>query len=166
MRGPLIIHVRMDINEYYRKLLAEGCSLGHAQWIYARHHLEGIDAPKDPDIAEAWFDRAWRNGFPGTASTQTFQLQRKWARFVDYTYARRPRLRALLKEAELKASEQVAHITFHPHNDAQSAWLKEKSGEIMESFRKFSFGRFVDTIVRIECPYNLPLSTQSGQEEI
>ena len=135
--------MRMDINEYYKNLLAEGCSLGHAQWIYARHHLEGIDAQKDPDIAEAWFDRAWGNVFPGTAKTQTFLLCRKWSRFVDFKYGRQPRLRAMLKEAELKASEQFASITLHPYNDAQVAWLKERTAEITASFQKFTYGRFL-----------------------
>ncbi len=140
----------MDINELFQKKLAEGCSLGHAQWIYARHHLAGEDAPKDLDIAEEWFGRAWRNHFPGTANTQRFLLQRKWPRFVNAEYASRPRLRDILLGADLSASEEAAHITLHARNDAQAAWLREQVGEIAESFRTYKDNPFSDISIAIQ----------------
>ena len=142
--------IHMDINELFQKKLAEGCSLGPAQWIYARHHLDGDGAPKDLDIAEEWFDLAWRNRFPGTANTQRFLLQRKWPRFVNSACDSQPRLRDILLGADLSASEEVAHITLHPHNDAQAAWLGKHVEEIADSFRAFGDNPFSDINITIQ----------------
>lgn len=139
----------MNIEEYYKQLLDEGCSLGRAQWIYANHYRKGIDTPINLDIAEAWFIRAWRNSFPGTASTQTFVLERKWYDFVRQSYTRQPRLKEILEKAKLSASEETAHITLETHNDAQKEWLKEQIDEIKEAFNKFTFKLFSDVIITL-----------------
>lgn len=140
----------MDINELFQKKLAEGCGLGHAQWIYARHHLDGDSAPKDLDVAEEWFGRAWQNHFPGTANTQRFLLQRKWHRFVNSECSSQPRLRDILLGADLSASEEIAHVTLHPHNDAQATWLRGHVEEIAESFRAFNDNPFSNINITIQ----------------
>jgi len=149
MRGPLIIHVRMDINEYYGKLLAEGCSLGHAQWIVGNRLLTGRGVDMDLDEAEKWFTMAWDNHFPGTANTEAFLLRRWWSAFIKASYSNAKRLQRILGEAELAASESDAYITLKVDNDAQAAWLKTKFDVIIESFRDYTSGRFLNISIKI-----------------
>lgn len=99
----------MNINEIYEKEKKER-GLGFAQWIVGRHYMNGIGVPQDNDSAEAWFLRAWKNGFPGTAYTQTFVLKAKWNSFLQRTYTEKPRLKAVLEGATLSSGDQMANI--------------------------------------------------------
>ena len=139
----------MDINEYYGKLLAEGCSLGHAQWIIGNRLMTGRGVDMNLDEAEKWLTLAWDHHFPGTANTERFLLKRWWHAFVRSTYSNTKRLRRILGEAGLSASERNAYITLKVHNDAQAAWIKAKADEITESFGNYTNGRFFEITVKI-----------------
>lgn len=137
------------INELFQNKRAEGCSLGHAQWIVGNRYLTGRGVDMNPDEAEKWFTLAWDHHFPGTAATERFLLKRWWNAYVKTSYSNAKRLQRILGEAELTASECNAYITLNVHNDAQATWLRSKVDEITESFRKFTRGRFLGIIVTI-----------------
>lgn len=137
------------INELFQNKRAEGCSLGHAQWIVGNRYLTGRGVEMDLDEAEKWFTLAWDHHFPGTAATERFLLKRWWNAFVKASYSNAKRLQRVLGEAELTASERDAYITLKAHNDAQAAWLMTKVNEITESFRNYTSGRFFSISVKI-----------------
>lgn len=140
----------MDIQEIYKKAKKEG-SIGRALWIVGLHYMRGEDVPQDNDIAEAWFVRAWSNGFPGTASTQTFVLKHNWDVFVRRYCSKEPRLKAILEEASVSAGEQKGEIVARVWNEAQALWLESRSEEIVREFdKKCLFGRFLSVSLAVE----------------
>lgn len=140
----------MNINELFESKLAEGLSLGHAQWIVGNNLLTGRKLEENQDEAEKWFLKAWDNGFPGTASTETFILRRLWQSFVAAEYSDKPRKAAILNDARVSASEEIGRIVIPSHNDAQKEWLNEKLSDLICSFRRFTTNRFVKLTITIE----------------
>ena len=140
----------MDINELFQKKLAEGCSLGHAQWIVGSRLMDGRGVEKSCEKAEGWLLLAWDNGFPGTARTEAFLLRRIWDRLLDSRFEERPRLRALLKDAVIEAGEKKGCITVHTANDAKAQWLHGRLDDLPEALLALSGGRFQEISVREE----------------
>ena len=136
--------MQMEINELYHKLREEGRGVGHAQWCVGLRYLRGNEVKRDLNKAEEWFLKAWAHSFPGTAKTQAFVLRRQWERFISEAYHEKPRMKALLTEANSLSDEQHATILIPVHNDSQKEWLDNGIEEVAASFRQFTNGRFLN----------------------
>ena len=141
-----------DIYKIFQDKRAEGCSLGHAQWIVGNRLFTGRGVDMNLDEAEKWFTLAWDNHFPGTAVTETFLLKRWWHAFVKSYYSHTKRLQRILIEASLAVNERDAYITLKAYNDAQAAWLMSKVQGIADSFKDYTKGRFLSITIKVGNP--------------
>ena len=144
--------MKMEINELYHKLREKGRGIGHAQWCVGLHCLRGSEVKRDFNKAEEWFLKAWDHNFPGTANTQAFVLRRQWEKFITESYHEKPRMAALLTEANTLSDEQHGIIIIPVHNDAQKEWLDKRKQEMVVAFRQFTNDRFLSiSIFSVVC---------------
>lgn len=120
-----------------------------AQWTIGNNYRTGRNVEKDQDKATEWYLKAWDNGFPGTATTQTFVLYGQWQSFVRSSYADKPRMINLLSDAMASAGEREGEIVIFARNNAQADWVIQRLEEIQEAFTAYTQGRFAKITIKI-----------------